>query len=388
MNAWKMNRLDECCDVVSGATPSTSVADYWDGAICWATPKDLSELEGVYISDTPRKLTEAGLQSCAATVLPAGSVLFSSRAPIGHVAVTTRPMATNQGFKSFVPKPDLVDAKYLYFWLRANRPYLESLGNGATFKEVSKAVISRVEIPLPPPTEQRRIAEVLDRAETLRAKRRTVLAQVEALTHVAFLEMFGDPAHNTKDLPTVSLGELGKWQSGGTPPRKRKDYFVGEVPWFSSGELNDMYAVDSNEHISETALAETSAKPVAPGSLLLGMYDTAALKASIAEGSCSCNQAVAFATIQPQLADTIFVYYSIILGREHFRRRQRGVRQKNLNLSMIRDIRIPLPPLDLQREFARRVEAVARMKAAQRASLAELDALFASLQHRAFRGEL
>jgi len=175
MSCWPKVRLEECTEIVSGATPSTSESTYWDGDICWATPKDLSELDGAYISDTPRKITRSGLQSCAATVLPPDSVLFSSRAPIGHVAINTVPMATNQGFKSFVPNRERVHAKFLYHWLRRNRPYLESLGNGATFKEVSKAVVARIEIPLPTLAEQRRIAEILDKADALRAKRRAAL---------------------------------------------------------------------------------------------------------------------------------------------------------------------------------------------------------------------
>jgi type I restriction enzyme S subunit len=133
--------LGSCCEIVSGATPKTGVPEYWDGDVLWATPKDLSDLEGKYIHETPRKITQTGLRNCAASLLPAGSVLLSSRAPIGHVAINTNPMATNQGFKSLVPRHDRVDAGYLYYWLRANRSFLESLGNGATFKEVSKNVI-------------------------------------------------------------------------------------------------------------------------------------------------------------------------------------------------------------------------------------------------------
>ena len=186
--------LAQCCEIVSGATPQTSVPEYWDGDICWATPKDLSDLDGHFIASTPRKITKTGLSSCAATVLPANSVLFSSRAPIGHVAVNTTPMATNQGFKSFIPRRDLLEPKFLFHWLRAKRPYLESLGNGATFKEVSKAVVARVEIALPPLPEQRRIAAILDQADALRAKRREALAQLDSLTQSIFIEMFGDPS--------------------------------------------------------------------------------------------------------------------------------------------------------------------------------------------------
>src|SRR3712207_1017210 len=121
--------LGESCEIVSGATPKSSVPDFWDGDIDWATPADLSVLEGPFIETTSRKLTATGLASCSAKVLPAGSVLLSSRAPIGHVAINTVPMATNQGFKSLIPKPDILDAKYLYHWLRANKAFLQFLGN-------------------------------------------------------------------------------------------------------------------------------------------------------------------------------------------------------------------------------------------------------------------
>jgi type I restriction enzyme, S subunit len=150
MSKWQKNRLDQCTHIVSGGTPKTSVKDYWDGDICWATPKDLSSLKVPYLDETPRKITKAGLDNSGAEVLPEGSVLFSSRAPIGHVAINRVPMATNQGFKSFVPDTEKLDAKFLYYWLRKSCAYFNNLGNGATFKEVSKAIVSRVEIPLPP----------------------------------------------------------------------------------------------------------------------------------------------------------------------------------------------------------------------------------------------
>jgi type I restriction enzyme S subunit len=256
------------------------------------------------------------------------------------------------------------------------------------YPAVSDRIIFDSRIPLPPLAEQRRIAEVLDRAEALRAKRRAALAQLDSLTQSLFLDLFGDPARNTKRLPTISLGNLGEWSSGGTPPRSREDYFDGSIPWFSSGELNTMFVHESEEHVSTEALHETTAKAVPKGALMLGMYDTAALKASIAGVKCSCNQAIAFATIDSAIAETVFVYFAIVIGREHFRRLQRGVRQKNLNLSMVREISIPRSALKQQQEFARHVTAIEKLKVWHQASLEELDALFTSLQHRAFRGEL
>jgi len=212
-SASKM-RLDECCEIVSGATPNTSVAGFWNGDICWATPKDLSELETPYISDTPRKLTPAGLAACSSVVLPQNSVLFSSRAPIGHVAINTIPMATNQGFKSFIPRKGMMHAEFLAWWLKANRNYLDSLGNGATFKELSKAVISQVEIPLPPLEEQKRIADILDKADAIRRKRQEALRLTDEFLRSVFLEMFGDPVTNPRGLPKIELGNLIKLKSG------------------------------------------------------------------------------------------------------------------------------------------------------------------------------
>ncbi len=137
-------QLSEVARIVSGATPSTSNPAYWDGDIAWVTPKDISDLAGEkYLDGTPRTLTQEGLKSCSAETLPANSVLFSSRAPIGLVAINKKPVATNQGFKSFIPDPTRLDATFLYHWLRKHRTELDRLGVGATFKEVSKAIISR-----------------------------------------------------------------------------------------------------------------------------------------------------------------------------------------------------------------------------------------------------
>lgn len=211
---WPSVRLADCCAIVSGGTPKSSEPSYWGGDILWATPKDLTELGSKYISGTPRSITESGYAKSSANMLPAQSVLFSSRAPIGHVAINTVPMCTNQGFKSLVPDTTQIFADYLYYWLRANKTQLQALGNGATFKEVSKTVISKVEIPLPPLPEQRRIAAILDKADTLRQKRRAAIAKLDQLLESVFLEMFGDPVTNPKDWSTRPLPEIADFLTG------------------------------------------------------------------------------------------------------------------------------------------------------------------------------
>jgi len=115
MTKWRDTTLGDIAEIVSGATPKTSVEQYWGGGLPWVTPTDLSRLEGVYIGSTTRTLTKAGFKSCASSLLPANSVLLSSRVPIGLVAINTIPMATNQGLKSLVPNHSQVDSKFLYW---------------------------------------------------------------------------------------------------------------------------------------------------------------------------------------------------------------------------------------------------------------------------------
>jgi len=188
---WATAALGDVCDIVSGATPRTSVKGFWGGNILWTTPKDLSDLNGPYLDKPPRTITEEGLKNCAASLLPKNSVLLSSRAPIGLVAINTVPMATNQGFKSLVPDRRRLDSKFLFHWLKSKTSFLQGLGNGATFKEISKAVVERIEIPLPPLDEQQRIAAILDKADALRRTRKRALELLDSLTQSIFLEMFG-----------------------------------------------------------------------------------------------------------------------------------------------------------------------------------------------------
>lgn len=397
--SWPTARLDKCCEIVSGATPSTSVAAFWGGEICWVTPKDLSGLEGTYINDTPRKLTRAGLESCAATVLPAGSVLFSSRAPIGYVALNSVPMATNQGFKSFVPKPGTVDANYLYWWLRTNRSYLESLGNGATFKEVSKAVVSRIEIPLPTLSEQRRIAEILDKADALRAKRRAALAQLDTLTQSIFLDMFGDPETNSRRWPARTVADYVAGFQGG----KSVDAESGENV-VTANRVLKVSAVTGMKFVAEESkpIPDQYKPPaehfVRTGDLLFSRANTTELVGAVAlVDDCPPNLLLPdkiwrFVWRDPIIVEPLFVWALFQTGRIRYEigRRATGTSgsMKNISQEKVLGIKTIVPPLANQREFAQRLDAAKRLKLAQVDASAGLDSLFASLQHRAFRGEL
>ena len=387
-------QLRDCAGIVSGSTPRTSETAYWNGDICWATPKDLSELQGAYISDTPRKITRSGLDSCAATLLPSESVLFSSRAPIGHVAINTIPMATNQGFKSFVPDRARLDPKYLYYWLRANRPYFESLGNGATFKEVSKAIVSRVEIPLPELPEQRRIAAILDQADALRAKRRAAIAKLDTLAQAIFLGMFGDPAGNPKNWPVRRVEQLLAipLRNGMSPSRSGK--LIREVLTLSAitgGEFDPRAfkrgTFDSSPPDDATVVEGDFLICRGNGNIRLvgkGHFPTVRM------GGVVFPDTMIAARFDSSVNHRFLEHVWNTMGVR--RQLESGARTTNgtfkINQTILERISLWCPPSSLQQEFAQRIRSLKKVRETHLHAVSEADALFASLQARAFRGEL
>ena len=159
---WREVALGDLGKVVGGATTSTRNPDYWNGDIAWLSPKDLTGYKKRYIARGERSITRAGFNSCAAQLLPRGSVLFSSRAPIGYVAIAAAELCTNQGFKSIVPN-SRVDSLFLYYLLRYSTGRIESQGSGTTFKEVSGKTMRNIAVNIPEDLRvQKKIAAILD----------------------------------------------------------------------------------------------------------------------------------------------------------------------------------------------------------------------------------
>ena len=159
---WQSKPIGDVFKVVNGGTPKTGVASNWDGPHAWITPAEMGNLETPFISESRRTLTDEGLRT-GAELVPAGSIILSSRAPIGHLVINGIPMAFNQGCKGLIPSP-AIDTKFAYYFLLTNVPLLESLGTGATFKELSGGKLKEVLFQFPELGEQRRIVTLLDEA--------------------------------------------------------------------------------------------------------------------------------------------------------------------------------------------------------------------------------
>ena len=193
---WKWAKLGDVCEIVSGSTPKTNVAAYWNGTITWITPTDMGQLPTKYIRSSQRTITQTGYASCSTKLIPAGAVVMSTRAPIGHLGIASVPLCTNQGCKTFVPGVD-VDTEFLYFSLLIHMEDIQALGSGSTFQEVSKTKLSKFEICLPPLSEQKRIAALLNQqmayVEKARKAAEEMLEAAQALPGAFLRQVF--PAH-------------------------------------------------------------------------------------------------------------------------------------------------------------------------------------------------
>lgn len=387
MGGWRTAPLGELVAMVGGGTPTRSTPAFYGGPFPWVTPKDMKSWE---VCKSQVNITQAGLDNSAARLVPANSVLVVVRSGIlKHtlpVAVNRLPVAINQDMKALLCGEHL-DAGFLARFIKAQSPIILQWVRATTADNFPVDKLKRLVVPLPPLPEQRRIAAVLDRAEALQIKRRAALAQLDTLTQSIFLDMFGDPAANPKGWRLRALEEVAETTSGGTPNRAVAEYFGGDIPWVKSGELHQGVVTATEESLTERGLAESSAKLVPPGTVLVAMYGATVGVIGVLGVRAATNQAIC--SIQPM--DGLNAGYLVHLLRRlspTLLAKRVGGAQPNLSQELLRKMRVPVPPEEIQRDFAGRISTVEKLKTPYDASLSQLDALFASLQYRAFRGEL
>ena len=199
-------KLGKICEIVSGSTPKTSIPEYWDGDIKWITPAEITD-DSYIITDTVRKITKLGVEKTGLSSFPKGTVILSSRAPIGKVAIAGCDMYCNQGFKNLICSK-IINCKYLYWFLKGKNDYLNKLGRGATFKEISKQIVSEIEIDLPSIEEQEEIATILLNIKRIINLKKEEIKLFENLIKARFVEMFGDPIRNPKGWETPLIEDV------------------------------------------------------------------------------------------------------------------------------------------------------------------------------------
>ena len=328
--------------------------------------------------------------------LKAGDIVFARTGATTGKSFLIRECPTDAVFASYLIRvrvDDSADPRFVshFFQTPTYWAQITKSARGVAQPGVNATTLKALEIPLPPLGEQQRIAEVLDRADGLRAKRRAALAQLDSLTQSIFLDLFGDPATNPKGWPKNKLGDIADKITDGehqTPQRSTHGIKLLSARNIRDGfiDVEDVDYVSSEEHerIKRRCNPE-------PGDVLISCSGTIGRVATVTTPEpFSLVRSVALIKPKRDVIDSTFLEYHLRTPALHskMQRSANASSQANLFQGQIRELPITLPPLPLQREFALRVQAVEKLKTAQRASLAELDALFASLQHRAFRGEL
>lgn len=321
-------------------------------------------------------------------------ILYGKLRPyLAKIASPSFPGVCSTDILPILPGPQ-VNRRFLLHFLRQPSmvAYANSRASGANLPRLSPSDLAQFEVPLPPVASQRRIAAVLDQAEALRAKRRAAVAKLDTLTQAIFLEMFGDPVTKPTQWRASTVGEELTFQQYG--PR------FYNVPYSDDGvrivritDLSESGELDFGAMPRMAVGTDDFAKyALRPGDIIFARSGATVGKiAQIRAGDPPCIAGAYFITMRfaanldPLYARFVLTAPSV---REIVTRRSRQAAQQNFSGPGLRKLPMPLPPIALQREFARRVAAVEALKAAHRASLAQMDALFASLQHRAFRGEL
>ena len=254
MTEWIECTLDKLGEIVGGATPSTKCEDYYGGSIPWITPKDLSSFKGRYITSGERNITEKGLASCSAQMMPKDAVLFTSRAPIGYVAIASQSVCTNQGFKSIVVN-DKADPLFVYYLLKYNKDAIEAMGSGTTFKEVSGKTMRAVKVRIPLDVSyQKRIAAVLDSLDTKIENSERINDNLQQQAAALFSSLYD--RSNTE----VGFTDLIQILGGGTPKTGENTYWNGNIAFFTPKDVGTPYTLITEKTISKEGLSHCNSR--------------------------------------------------------------------------------------------------------------------------------
>lgn len=395
---WQTRTIEEVCEIVNGGTPKTGVRDYWDGGHQWVTPAEMGKRRSPFIAKTERTLTEAGIANSSARPLPPMSVILSSRAPIGHLVINTEPMSFNQGCKGLIPK-SCIHYKYLYYFLIANTELLNSLGTGATFKELSGGKLKSVHIPVPPLEEQERIVAILDEAFEGVAKANANvernLANARELTRALVDARLLKVSTSTPSVELDTLRADGRVITYGVI--KLGDHKDDGVPCLRTSNVRWLHIeTEGMKRISPDLSRQYSRTILRGGEVLVNVRGTLGGVSVAGSDMVGWNISREVAMVPTDIQRVHPPYLAHWIARSESQTwlhgMQTGATYTGINLGDLRTLPVCLPPLDEQRNLSQEIdEIVAQARSlfeSYQTKSASLDALKQSLLHNAFSGEL
>lgn len=388
MEEWKEYKIGELCSsVCSGGTPSSKHSEYYDGNIPWLNTKEIN-FNRLY--ETEKYITEDGYNNSSAKWIVENSVIVAMYgATAGKTAIAKIPLTTNQACCNLTINPQIADYRFVYYHLCNKFVVLASLANGGAQQNLNAQIIKEFPISLPSLNEQKRIASILssldDKIEVNRKTNENLEQQAQALFKSWFVDF--EPFKNGEFVES-ELGMIPKgWRveriedlsqkmaSGGTPKSLNKDYYLGNIKWYSTKELKDCFLFDSEKHISEDALKNSSAKMFPEGTVLMAIYASPTVgRLGILTNPATFNQA-AVGIVPKENVGSEFIYLSLLSERTNLNNLASGAAQQNLNVGIVKNYNILVPEqkaLDRFNRLARSYFLLLKKNTEESRRLAEL----------------
>ena len=371
---FKYYKINDIGEVVSGGTPSTSKNEYWYGDIGWITPKDLSSYDDIYISRGERNISSEGLNNSSAKLVPKNTVLMTSRAPIGYIAIANNELSTNQGFKSLICNEKICHYKYFYYWLKLNIKYIINNSNGSTFKEISGGTFKNLELSLPSLNEQKAISSVLwtidEKISVLKRINKNLLSIADAVFKKEFqnFEGYSEDDLITSDFGLIpkdwyynTLDEISDVAIGKTPPRKETWWFSEKegVKWVSIKDLGNSgtYVFETSEYLTEEAIEKFNVKLIPEDTIILSFKLTVG-RLGITTEEMVTNEAIAhFKLDENSLISKEYLY----LYLKNFNYEELGSTSsiaKAINSKIVKKIPVLIPTNNKMEEFKKLFENI------------------------------
>ena len=382
----KKVKLGEVCEIVTGSTPKSTNPDYWNGEYKWITPAEISD-DDFIIVDTQRKISKLGIEKTGLKSFPIGTVLLSSRAPIGKVAIAGCEMYCNQGFKNFICSNE-INNEYLYYFLKSRKNFLNNIGRGATFKEISKSIISNIEIILPSYNVQCTQTQNLKEIDNLIYLRKKVIKEYQLLVKSRFNEMFGDDSKFDVERLNKSVKEMFIGPFGSS---LKNDYFVSKEKAYCM-VYEQKHAIKKTmnletRYVDEKKYKELKRFSIYGGDIIVSCRGTIGEIFQVPNNAPLGIMHPSIMKIRLDNSKYNPIFFKFMLSDymdiEKIKSKGSGVKMA-ITASELGKIGFPLPPLSLQNEFADFVAQVDKSQLAIQKSLEELETLKKSLMQEYF----
>ena len=386
-NEWVERNVEEVANVFGGGTPSTKDEANFNGEIPWITPKDLSGYPFRYISRGERNISKKGLNCSNAKLLPVGTVLLTTRAPVGYVAIAANPVTTNQGFHSLVPHNGY-SSEFIYYLLKANAEYLKSNASGTTFGELSGSTLKRLKFVFPSIPEQRAIADVLGSLDDKIELNRRMNATLESMARAVFKAWFVEN-EEAKGWKVGSILEFAELLSGGTPSTQVAEYWNGDIKWVSAkdvGNAQGTFVLDTERKITHAGVEHSSTKILPELTTIVTARGTVG-SYCILDESMAINQTNYGLKAKEKDAD-YFVFFSLANLVVQLRQAAYGTIFETVTTRTFETSEVVIPPVSEIAKFNQQVQPMMEMILSNLRQSRTLAALRDALLPRLMSGEV